>query len=129
MKKSILHSLNGIAQAIYDKKGFNILVLDVTGVSSLSDFVVIAEGNIDRHVKALALAVKKSLDDLGLKPLYVEGERTGDWVVIDCGEVMVHLLVPDFRERYSLEKLWKPSKVVDVKIITNKKPESQEVYD
>lgn len=121
--------LNGIAQSIYDKKGSNILVLDVRGVSSLTDFVVIAEGNIDRHVKALSLAVRKSLEELGSAPLYVEGERTGDWVVIDCGEVMVHLLVPDFRERYSLEGLWRPAKVVDVTIVTNKVAKNVEVYD
>lgn len=122
--------LTGIAQAIYDKKGSNILVLDVRGISSLTDYVVIAEGNIDRHVKALSIAVKKSLHDLGSKSLFVEGERTGDWVVIDCGEVIVHLLVPDFRERYALESLFPPAKIVDVKINTQKLPsKTQEVYE
>lgn len=118
--------LNGIAQAIYDKKGFNILALDIRGVSSLADYVILAEGNIDRHVKALSISVKKTLDELGVKPLYVEGEREGDWVVIDCGEVVVHLLIPDFRDRYSLEGLWRPSKLIDVKIVTDK--QNKEVY-
>lgn len=129
MNQETMRLLNGIAQAIYDKKGSNILVLDVRGVSSLTDFVVIAEGNIDRHVKALSLSVKRSLDDLGTKPLYVEGERSGDWVVIDCGTVAVHLLVPDFRERYSLETLWRSAKVVDVTIATDKTAKTAEVYD
>lgn len=126
MNKDTIENLSGIAQAIYDKKGFNILVLDVRGISSLTDFVIIAEGNIDRHVKAVANSVKQSLDGLKINPLYVEGERSGDWIVIDCGEVVIHLMQPDFRERYSLEQLWRTAKIVDVNIKTDKS--NQEVY-
>lgn len=129
MNKELSRKLNTIAQAIYDKKGFNILVLDVRGVSSLTDFVVLAEGKIDRHVKALSTSVKNALGDLGIRPLYVEGERSGDWVVVDCGEVVVHLLLPDFRERYALEQLWRPAKIVDVQIDTSHKiTKNQESY-
>lgn len=108
--------LNRIAQALYDKKGFNILALDVRGISTLTDFVIIAEGNIDRHVKALALTVIDSVHQDEENPLFVEGERTGDWIVIDYGMAMIHLFIPELREKYALEGLWKEAKIVDLDI-------------
>lgn len=120
MQKETKQLLNAIAQAIYDKKGSNIVVLDVHGVSSLTDYVLIAEGNIDRHVKALATTVKNQLSQWKISPLFVEGERSGDWVVIDCGEIVVHLMLPDFREKYALERLWREARIIDVDITTDK---------
>lgn len=126
MNKETRQLLTTLAQTVYDKKGFNILVLDVQGISSLTDYVIIAEGNIDRHVKALSTAVKHKLHDLGQPLLYVEGERTGDWVVIDCSDVVVHLMVTDVREKYALERLWSDAKIIDVKIVTDKKRNEEE---
>lgn len=119
MKDSIKKELNRIAQALYDKKGFNILCLDVRGISSLADYVIIAEGNIDRHLKALSSSVKDVLREIGLKPTFVEGEANGDWVVIDFSEVVIHLFVSDFREKYALEELWSEAKIVDLEIVTD----------
>lgn len=116
MKKSTKQILNAIAQTIYDKKGFNILALDVKGLSNLTDYYVIAEGNIDRHVKALSSALLKTLDEIGEKAWHVEGEAQGDWIVIDIGDVIIHLFDPDTREKYSLEELWKEAKIVDLDI-------------
>lgn len=121
MKSLLKKELNTIAQAIYDKKGSNILALDVRGISSLADYVIIAEGNIDRHLKALAHAVKDALFDIGQKPIYVEGEQAGDWIVMDYGEVIVHLFLPDYREKYALEELWKEANIVDLQIVIPKK--------
>lgn len=115
-----MKELNAIAQTLYDKKGFNILVLDVRGISSLADYVVIAEGNIDRHVKALALALQDKLKELNLSPLYVEGDQSGDWIVVDFSDIVVHLFIPEFREKYALEELWHEAKIVDVSILTHK---------
>lgn len=126
MKSHLTKELNTIAQAIYDKKGFNILALDVRGISSLADYVIIAEGNIDRHLKALSNAVKDVLYDIGQKPLYVEGEQSGDWIVMDYGEIIVHLLLPDFREKYALEELWQEAKVIDLKIVIPPKKHSED---
>ncbi|MCX6123247.1 MAG: ribosome silencing factor [Proteobacteria bacterium] len=120
MTTTNLQLLNAVAQSIYDKKGFNILVLDVRGISTLTDYVVIAEGNIDRHIKAISSAVKHTLHDVGCRPAYVEGESTGDWVVIDCGEVTLHLMQTDVREKYALEELWRTAKIIDVQIETKK---------
>ncbi len=108
--------LNAIAQAIFDKKGFNILALDIREISNLTDYVIIAEGNIEKHVSALAHAIIDHLEELGQKPIYVEGEREGDWVVIDYLHIMVHLFVPELREKYQLEQLWKQGHIVDLKI-------------
>jgi ribosome-associated protein len=119
MKDKIKIELNKIAQALYDKKGFNILCLDVRGISSLADYVIIAEGNIDRHIKALSTSVRDVLRDMGLKPLFVEGESTGDWIVIDFSEVVIHLFVSDLREKYALEELWSKAKIVDLEIVTD----------
>lgn len=116
MKKSTKQILNIIAQTIYDKKGFNILALDVKGISNLTDYYVIAEGNIDRHVKALTAAVRKALSEIGEKAWHIEGEVQGDWIVIDLGEIIIHLFDPETREKYSLEELWKEAKIVDLEI-------------
>lgn len=118
--KNFNKQLNSIAQAIYDKKGFNILSLDVRHVSSMADFVIIAEGNIDRHLKAISHSVKDALKEMGEDPLFVEGEQSGDWIVIDYGEIVIHLLLPEFREKYALEELWRKASIVDLKINLDK---------
>ncbi len=113
--------LNKIAQAIYDKKGVNILVLDVRGVCTMTDFFVIAEGTSDRHVKAVAQTVSDTMKKMEQAPLHVEGETIGDWVVIDYGDMVIHLFMPGLREKYALENLWHEGKIVDVKIQTSLK--------
>lgn len=113
--------LNVIAQSIFDKKGFNILVLDVRGISTMTDYFVIAEGTVDRHVRSISREVSETLSELGFKPLHVEGEKDGEWVVIDFGEVIIHLFIPDMREKYALEEVWHNGKIVDVTIVVPKK--------
>ena len=108
--------LNNIAQIIFDKKGCNILALDIRNISTLADYVIIAEGNIDRHLKAIAQAIEFEMKKVGLSPLYVEGGQSGDWIVLDYGDIAIHLFIPEMREKYALEKLWKEGKIVDLKI-------------
>ena len=109
----ILHT---IAQTIFDKKGMNILALDVRGVSSLTDYVIIAEGNVDRHVIGIAHGVMDALRKEGERPFQVEGLETGDWVVLDYLEYMIHLFMPGVREKYRLEELFREGKIIDLKI-------------
>lgn len=111
--------LNRIAQVIFDKKGMNILGLDVRGISSMTDYVIIAEGNVDRHVVAIAQAVIGVLKQAGELPIHVEGLQTGDWVVIDFLDIMVHLFMPGLREKYRLEDLWKEGRLLDLTIDTS----------
>ena len=116
--------LNAIAQAIFDKKGFNILALDVRGISSLTDYVIIAEGNIERHVCAIAEEIMKQLEERGQRAVYFEGMKEGDWVVLDYLHIMVHLFTPDMREKYHLEQLWKEGQIVDLQIDVTQKSAS-----
>lgn len=108
--------LNIIAQIIYDKKGFNILALDVKGISTICDYIIIAEGNVDRHIRAIANEIIEELKKLKEKPFNVEGLKESDWVVIDYLDIIVHLFKPGMREIYALEKLWKDGKLIDLKI-------------
>lgn len=125
MNHSILKDLNRIAQVIYDKKGFNILVLDVRGICTMTDFFIIAEGTVDRHVKALSYAIIDEFAQTGQEPLHAEGQQAGDWVVLDYGDFVIHLFIPELRERYALEKLWNKGQIVDVTIDTTKSNNQQ----
>lgn len=113
-----LEMLRKAAQIIFDKKGSNILALDVRGVSSLTDYILIAEGNVDRHVSAMAQDLIKTFKEEGEKPLYVEGLASGEWVVIDYLDYMVHLFTSGMRDKYRLEELFQEGEVVDLKIET-----------
>lgn len=120
MKRSIdLKRLDQIAQTIYDKKGFNILAIDVREVSSLTEYFLIAEGNVSRHVTALATAIKEQQAKEGYTPYHIEGQRDGDWIVIDYGHIIVHLFDPDLREKYAFEVLWQKGHIVDLNIVVS----------
>ncbi|MFY7842947.1 MAG: ribosome silencing factor [Rhabdochlamydiaceae bacterium] len=110
--------LNHIAQSIYDKKGFNILCLDLQNVSTLTDHLFIAEGFVDRHVIAIAQHVEAELKKIGVSGCHIEGADQGDWVVMDYLNFMVHIFRPGTRELYQLEKLWPEAKIVDLEIKT-----------
>ena len=115
---SEIELLNTIAQVIYDKKGFNIIALDVRNLSTITDYLIIAEGNVDRHVSAIARALEVELKVRGETLLHIEGLENGDWVVLDFGRVMIHLFMPGLRESYSLERLWNHGQLVDLQIET-----------
>lgn len=123
MSKTVLKTLDSIAQAIYDKKGFNILALDVRGFSTLTDYYIIAEGNIDRHVKAISQSIEDALSASGLSLLHIDGQKTPDWLVMDYGDIVIHLFIPDLREKYALEQLWREAKIIDLHIDVKKKTE------
>ena len=116
MKDHTIDILKKLAQAIYDKKGFNILGLDVRGVVSYTDFFLIAEGTVERHVQALARELQETLRELNYPLIYSEGEQYGDWIILDCGDIMIHLFIKELREKYALEQLWQNAKIVDLEI-------------
>lgn len=119
-KHSNLNDLNRIAQAIYDKKGLNILALDVREVCTMTDYFVIAEGTVDRHVIALSHYLIDELSKHGIEPWHVEGQQEGDWIVLDYSDFVIHLFTHELREKYALEELWTKGKIVDVKIDTSR---------
>lgn len=118
MTKQEIDMLQAIAQTIYDKKGFNILAIDVHEHSSLTDYFLIAEGSVERHVSALSLSVKETVKDFGGHIFHMDGDQTGDWIVMDCGRILIHLFVPSMREKYLLEELWHQGDIVDLNIQT-----------
>jgi len=97
-----------IADLAGDRKGLNILVIDVRGRSSYTDFLVIASGTSDRHVQSIGEAVADAIKrELGLSTLGVEGLKEGQWALVDFGEVVLHVFHQFTREIYALEDLWK----------------------
>jgi ribosome-associated protein len=102
------------ADAIFSKKGMDIVLLDVEGLFVLSDVFVIATGTSRPHVQSLAEHVEeKMLEELGLKPLRSEGKAEAEWVLLDFGDVIVHLFQAPAREFYGLERLWADADRVD----------------
>lgn len=98
--------LNIVTDAIDDMKGVDMTVIDVRDMTSITDHMVIVSGTSSRHVKAIAENVEVNAKQGGYTPLGVEGTETAEWVLIDLGDVVVHVMMPATREFYSLEKLW-----------------------
>lgn len=119
MTKNFMAAIEKIAQRLYDKKSSNIIALDVKGISSITDYVLIADGNVDRHVISLAKEIQDMMRDEGEKPVHVEGMQNGDWIVLDYFNVVIHLLLPEMRQKYQLERLWPDGKVLDLKFNTD----------
>jgi ribosome-associated protein len=108
--------LNTVSQTIFDKKGINILALDVRNISTMTEYCLIAEGSVGRHVKALCTAIKHKMEEHGIPLYHCDGEQEGDWIVMDYNDMVIHLFTPDMRQKYALEELWKKAKIVDVEI-------------
>jgi len=98
--------LECVRQATEELKARDVVEIDVIGKSSVNDFMVIASGTSSRHVKSIADEVVKFAKNLGMMPLGVEGEREAEWVLVDLGDVLVHVMLPRVREFYALERLW-----------------------
>lgn len=92
--------------ALEDIKGIDIKVLDVVNKSSVTDIMIFASGNTSRQVKALANSVADKAKKAGSPALGVEGDGSNEWVLVDLGDVVVHVMQPTIREFYNLEKLW-----------------------
>jgi ribosome-associated protein len=93
-----------------DMKAEDIVTIDLNGKSSIADFMVVATGRSTRHVGAVADNVVSELKKSGLKDIRVEGQPHCEWVLIDAGDVIVHVFRPEVRDFYSLEKMWAPGR-------------------
>jgi ribosome-associated protein len=95
-----------VIDALADMKALEVKVLDVRGLTDVADFMVIASGTSDRHVRSVAQRVVERTKEAGFRPHGVEGQQDSDWVLIDLSEMIVHVMLPRVREFYGLEKLW-----------------------
>ncbi|RRN56570.1 ribosome silencing factor [Pseudoxanthomonas sp. SGNA-20] len=98
--------LAAVRAAVEEIKAKDVVEIDVRGKTSVADHLVIASGTSTRHVKSIADEVVKFAKKLGAQPLGVEGEREAEWVLVDLGDVIVHVMLPRVREFYALERLW-----------------------
>jgi ribosome-associated protein len=89
-----------------DMKAEDSVTIDLSGKSSIGDYMVVASGRSQRHVGSVADGVVKGLHQAGISSVRVEGMRQADWVLIDAGDVIVHVFRPEVREFYALEKMW-----------------------
>lgn len=97
---------NSVLNTLDDMKAKDVVCLDVKPLTSLADFMVVASGTSTRHVKAMADRVEEDAKKIGVKPLGVEGAQAAEWVLVDLNDVIVHVMMPDARRFYDLEKLW-----------------------
>jgi ribosome-associated protein len=95
-----------VVDALEELKAQNLTVLDVRGIASFTDLMIVASGASTRQVKALADKVIERCRSAGVRPLGVEGEREAEWVLVDLGDIVVHVMLPQTRDFYNLEKLW-----------------------
>jgi len=93
-------------QALDELKAENVIVLDVRNHASFTDYMIFASGRSTRHVKSIANEVVESAKKARLDLLGIEGEDVGEWILIDLGDVIAHIMLPDTRQFYELEKLW-----------------------
>ncbi len=105
-------AIRGAALAL-DKKAVNVKILEIKSLSSIADYLVLADGHSDKQVQAIADNVRRGLKKYG-KALDVEGLKEGNWVVIDYGDVIVHVFHEDLRRYYNLDELWLQAPLVEV---------------
>jgi ribosome-associated protein len=105
-KRSLPPEIKVSVKAVMDKKGEEILVLDLRGISSFTDYFLLMNGNSSRQNLALYEGVEEELKKVNVRPLSVEGKEHGEWILMDYGSFIVHVFSKQAREYYSLEKLW-----------------------
>ncbi len=102
-----------VNDALDDMKAVNVKVIDVRHLTDITDIVVVASGNSDRHVKSIADRVVQFAKQNDFRPMGVEGAREGEWVLVDLTDVVVHVMLPRVREFYGLENLWEDATPAD----------------
>ncbi len=98
-----------VVDALEDIKAFDITVMDVRRMTAVTSYMVVASGNSTRQCKAIADNVREKLKEKGIEARGVEGEKEGEWVLVDLGDIVVHVMVPTTRAYYNIEQLWTES--------------------
>ena len=93
-------------KALEDLKAKDIVVQDVSALTNMTDTMIFVTGTSSRHVKSLAENVAMDVKKKGIQPIGIEGQDVGEWVLVDLGDIIVHVMLPEIRELYDLERLW-----------------------
>ncbi|MGD9366128.1 MAG: ribosome silencing factor [Desulfobacteraceae bacterium] len=121
MNDDLNHQLDIYIQAVLGKKAEAVVVLDVGGLTSIADTFIICSGRSNRQVSAIADHVERFLKQQGIRPLSVEGRKEGLWVLMDYGDVIIHVFYEETRSFYDLEGLWVDAKRIITKSLENYK--------
>ena len=108
-----VHAARTAATAIDAKKGEDVVLLDLSGLLVVTDVFLVASGTSNRHVKALVDDAEEALRTIGRRPIRREGTDFGEWVLLDYGDLVIHVFDPETREYYDLERLWADAPVID----------------
>ena len=111
-----MRQLQLVRDSLADSKAEDIVLIDIAGKSALGDHMVVASGRSNRHVAAICDRLISDLKDGGFGTPRVEGLAAGDWVLIDAGDVIIHVFRPEIREFYNIEKMWQTPEIVDGKL-------------
>ena len=95
-----------IEQFLDGRKAEDIIQINLEGKSSIADYMVIASGTSQKHIQAMGQLLKEHLHSIGVRPIAIEGSPTCDWILLDAGDVIIHLFRPEVRSFYNLEKMW-----------------------
>jgi ribosome-associated protein len=95
-----------ITNYLDERKALDIVKVSLVGKSTIGDYMVIATGTSQRHIQMMAELLKEHLHNLGVRPIFIEGAHTSDWILVDTAAVIVHLFRPEVRSLYNLEKMW-----------------------
>jgi ribosome-associated protein len=106
LPSEITHLRKQVLVALDELKARDVREIDVRGKTSITDLLIVASGTSTRHVKSIADEVVKFAKRAGVLPLGVEGQREAEWVLVDLGDIVVHVMLPRIREFYGLERLW-----------------------
>jgi ribosome-associated protein len=101
-----------VLAALEDMKAVNVKLLDVRGLTDITDAMIVASGTSDRHVRSIAERVIEKARAAGRRPLGIEGTRDNEWVLVDLQDVLLHVMLPRVREFYAIEQLWEPTAAV-----------------
>ena len=112
MESSLL--ANRISQLIFNKKGYDVKILNLKELTSITDYFVICTGDSDTQIKAIADEIDKKLRDENIKVWHIEGYESLNWVLLDYVDVVVHIFKKETREFYNLEKLWGDAPIIEV---------------
>src|SRR5262249_7022233 len=106
-----------------DKKGIDVVALDISTVASFADYFLLCTGESSRQIHAIADEIEQRLAAHGLRPTHVEGYRNAEWVLMDYVDLVIHIFSPQARVHYDLERLWRDGKPLDLARVLERKPE------